>query len=237
MAKISVKDLSVEFEIFGEKSQSLKKRFASQVTGGKIFKQADDVITVKALDNVSLEINNGERVGLLGHNGSGKTTLLRVLSGIYRPTSGEVDIEGHVGAILDPVAGMDLEISGMQNIFLRGQILGIPKHEISQKMDNILETAQLGEFIDLPVKTYSAGMFARLAFSISIEARPSVLLLDEGLGAGDAEFQKRAAKKIEELIDSVEIMVLASHSMEMIERFCNRTIEFEQGKIKQDLLL
>ena len=152
---------------------------------------ARDIVTVRAIDGINLEINDGDRIGLIGHNGSGKTTLLRVLAGIYKPNGGTITIEGRVGALLHPNAGMDPESTGIENIYLRGYMLGMSRREITAKLDDIAEFTELGDFLELPMRTYSAGMFARLAFAVSTAAHNDILLIDEGLGAGDAEFQKK----------------------------------------------
>ena len=162
MAHISIKNLTVEFKVYGSSSRSLKNQILSQATGGRIAENADDAVTVKALDNVSLEINDGDRIGLVGHNGAGKSTLLRTLAGIYKPTEGSIEIEGTVGTLIDPSAGMDPEATGIENVYLRGYILGMCRHEIDEKVDEIAEFTELGDFLHLPVKTYSAGMFSPL---------------------------------------------------------------------------
>ena len=170
MAHISIENLTVEFAIFGVSSRSLKNQILSHATGGRVMSGAHDVITVRAIDGLNLEINDGDRVGLVGHNGSGKTTLLRVLAGIYKPSGGAITIEGHVGALLDPTAGMDSESTGIENIYLRGYMMGMSRREIAAKLDDIAEFSELGDFLALPMRTYSAGMFARLAFAVSTAA-------------------------------------------------------------------
>ena len=232
MAHISIENLTVEFAIFGASSRSLKNRILSQATGGRVMAGARDVVTVRAIDGLSLEINDGDRIGLVGHNGSGKTTLLRVLAGIYKPSSGAITIEGRVGALLHSNAGMDPESTGIENIYLRGYMLGMSRREITAKLDDIAAFAELGEFLELPLRTYSAGMYARLAFAVSTAARSDILLIDEGLGAGDAEFQKKVKQRIESIFDRTPIIVLASHSEAMIAEFCTRRIRLEHGVLK-----
>jgi hypothetical protein len=160
MAHISIENLTVEFAIFGANSRSLKNQLLSQATGGRVMSGIRDVVTVRAIDGLNLEINDGDRVGLIGHNGSGKTTLFRVIAGIYKPSGGALTIEGRVGALLDPTAGMDAESTGIENIYLRGYMLGMSRREIASKLDEIADFAELGDFIELPMRTYSAGMFA-----------------------------------------------------------------------------
>ena len=192
-----------------------------------------DVVVVRAIDGLDLEIRHGDRVGLMGHNGSGKSTLLRVLSGIYKPTAGRIEIEGRVGALLDPGAGMDMEATGYENIYLRGHLLGMSTREINTKLDDIANFSELGDFLSLPMKTYSAGMAARLAFAISTAPETDILLVDEGIGAGDAEFQKKAEERIEKLFEETSIVLIASHSEELLARFCNRRIRMEHGQLVQ----
>jgi ABC-type polysaccharide/polyol phosphate transport system ATPase subunit len=193
---------------------------------------AHDVITVRAIDGLNLEINDGDRVGLVGHNGSGKTTLLRVLAGIYKPSGGAITIEGQLGALLNSTAGMDPESTGIENIYLRGYMMGMSRREIASKLDDIAEFSELGDFLALPMRTYSTGMSARLAFAVSTAAHNDILLIDEGIGAGDAAFQKKAQQRIESLFDRTPIVILASHSETLISEFCNRRVMMEHGVLK-----
>ncbi|WP_442874184.1 ABC transporter ATP-binding protein [Devosia sp. SL43] len=187
------------------------------------------------MDDLSLEVKAGDRIGLVGHNGSGKTTLLRILSGIYKPSGGRIEINGSVGTLLNPNAGMDPESTGTENIYLRGYVLGLTKKQIEDQIEDISEFSQLGDFLQLPVKTYSAGMAARLAFAISTAAHNDILLIDEGIGAGDATFVKRAQQRIDDLINRTSIVMLASHSESIIESLCNRRISMSHGKIIEDV--
>lgn len=231
MAHISISDLTVEFAIFGSNSRSLKNSILSQATGGRLMAGAKDIVTVRAIDRLNLEVSHGDRIGLTGHNGAGKSTLLRVLSGIYKPASGRITIKGRVGTLLDPMAGMDSEASGYENIFMRGYLLGMSKAEIESKMDDIAEFTELGDFLKLPMQTYSAGMAARLAFAISTAPEHDILLIDEGIGAGDASFQEKAEARVSALINRTSIVIIASHSEELLGRFCNRRIHMEHGKL------
>jgi ABC-2 type transport system ATP-binding protein/lipopolysaccharide transport system ATP-binding protein len=232
MAHISIENLTVEFAIFGASARSLKNKILSQATGGRVMSGARDVITVRAIDGISLEINDGDRVGLVGHNGSGKTTLLRVLAGIYKPSGGAITIEGRVGALFDAHAGMDPESTGLENIYLRGYMMGMSRREITAKLDEIAEFTELGNFLALPMRTYSAGMFARLAFAVSTAAHNDILLIDEGIGAGDAAFQKKVRQRIENLFDRTSIVILANHSEALISEFCSRRGQLEHGVLK-----
>jgi ABC-type polysaccharide/polyol phosphate transport system ATPase subunit len=232
MAYISIENLTVEFAIFGASSRSLKNQILSQATGGRVMAGARDIVTVRAIDSLNLEIKDGDRIGLVGHNGSGKTTLLRVLAGIYKPSVGTITIEGQVGALLDAQAGMDPESTGFENIYLRGYMMGMSRREIASKLDDIAEFTELGDFLALPMRTYSAGMFARLAFAVSTAAHKDILLIDEGIGAGDAAFQKKAHQRIESLFDRTPIVILASHSEALISEFCSRRVQMERGILK-----
>jgi ABC-type polysaccharide/polyol phosphate transport system ATPase subunit len=232
MAHISIENLTVEFAIFGASARSLKNQILSHATGGRLMSGARDVITVRAIDGLNLEINDGDRIGLVGHNGSGKTTLLRVLAGIYKPNGGSITIEGRIGALLNPTAGMDPESTGIENIYLRGYMMGMSRREITAKFDDIAEFTELGDFLWLPMRTYSAGMFARLAFAVSTAGHHDILLIDEGMGAGDAEFQKKVQQRIESLFDRTPIIILASHSEELISKFCSRRVQMEHGVLK-----
>jgi lipopolysaccharide transport system ATP-binding protein len=231
MPHISIKNLSVEFTVFGASSRSIKNKILAQATGGRVMAGAKDIVVVRAIDNLSLEIAAGDRIGLIGHNGSGKTTLLRVLAGIYKPAAGSAVIKGTVGSLLDSSAGMDPEATGEENVYLRGYVLGMDTKEIARRIDEIAEFSELGDFLALPMKTYSAGMFARLAFAISTTLENDILLIDEGIGAGDASFRQKAEDRITSLFQRSSIVILASHSEDLIERFCNRRIQLERGRI------
>jgi len=237
VAHISIRDLSVEFAIYGTNARSLKNTVLAQATGGRVMAGARDVVAVRALDHLNLEIADGDRVGLVGHNGSGKTTLLRVLAGIYKPVGGQVTIEGRVGTLLDPSAGMDSEATGLQNIYIRGYILGMSRQEIEANLPDIAAFTDLGDFLALPVKTYSAGMAARLTFAISTAPKADILLIDEGIGAGDAAFQEKAQRRIEGVFARTRIVLLASHAESLITRFCNRRLTLERGEVVGDVPL
>jgi ABC-type polysaccharide/polyol phosphate transport system ATPase subunit len=237
VAHILIDDLAVEFAIYGSSSRSLKNTIVAQATGGRIMAGARDVVAVRAIDGLNLELKDGDRVGLVGHNGAGKTTLLRVIAGIYKPARGVITIEGRVGTLLDPRAGMDGEATGIENIYLRGHLLGMSRQEIEASVRDIAEFTELGDFLALPMKTYSQGMSARLAFAISTAMQNDILLIDEGIGAGDASFQEKAQKRVESLFARTAIVVLASHSEELIRRYCNRKVQLEHGRLVADLPL
>ncbi len=235
MVQVSIKNISVEFKIYGQSSRSLKKKLLNQVTGG-VIDYDKDAITVKAIDSFSLELKEGDRVGLTGHNGAGKSTLLRVIAGIYKPTSGTIIIRGTVGTLIDMTAGMDPEATGVENIYLRGYILGMSKKKIQSLIDEIRDFTGLGNFISLPVKTYSAGMTSRLSLAISTSISPDILVVDEAIGAGDGEFQERALARINEFKSKVKILIMAHHDENFLKPYCNRIIQLKSGKINPPLI-
>jgi ABC-type polysaccharide/polyol phosphate transport system ATPase subunit len=234
MAEISIEKLSVEFAIFGARARSLKNTVIAQATGGRIRPGARDIVRVRAIDNLTLSVKEGDRNGLVGHTGSGKSTLLRALAGIYKPSGGRISITGKVGTLLNPQAGLEPEASGYENIFLRGYLLGMSKREIESKLDEIAAFTELGEFLALPMRTYSQGMAARLGFAISTAMHNDILLIDEGIGAGDKGFQVKAHERISGLFDRTPIVILASHAEEIVRRLCNRVVEVQHGKIVRD---
>jgi len=235
MASIELRKVVVSFPVYDQSSRSLKKRIISATTGGRIETDSTSgkISVVQALDGVTLSFRQGDRVGLVGHNGAGKTTLLRVLAGIYEPTMGIARIDGHTAPLFDVALGMDLESTGYENIVLRGLFLGLTHKEIDARVDEIAEFTELGDFLSLPIRTYSTGMRTRLAFAVSTSIEPDILLLDEGIGAGDASFLEKANKRLQEFTEKAAIIVLASHSEALIERMCDTAVRMESGKVMQ----
>lgn len=231
MSRIELKDVTVEFPIYSANSRSLKNAVLSATTGGRVGRDRHNYVCVRALDRVSIDIQHGERVGLVGHNGAGKTTLLRVIAGIYEPLQGAVVIEGTPTPMFDVSLGIDSDATGLENIVLRGLYMGLSKVEIHRKMDEIAGFTELGQFLDFPVRTYSEGMRARLAFAMATCIEPDILLLDEGIGAGDAAFFERANQRLESFIHSTGILILASHSEQLTRKFCNKIALMEHGHI------
>jgi ABC-2 type transport system ATP-binding protein/lipopolysaccharide transport system ATP-binding protein len=229
MASIELNDVSVSFPIYSAGSRSFKNAMLAATTGGRIGNEAKHVV-VQALDQVSLKFGVGDRVALIGHNGAGKTTLLRVLAGIYEPRGGWVRIEGRVTPMFDINLGIDPESTGYENIILRGLYLGLTKAEIMERRDSVAEFTELGPFLDFPVRTYSAGMHARLAFAMATCITPEILLLDEGIGAGDAGFMEKANLRLEQFVAKTGILVLASHTDELVRRLCNKAVLMEHGR-------
>lgn len=230
MAHILFENVNIDFPLYNSSARSLKGRFLNIATGGKIASDGG-VLIVNALRDLSFEINEGDRVAIIGHNGSGKSTLLRVLSGVYEPASGRVLINGRVTSLIDISIGMDDESTGVENIFIRGSLLGLSREKILQELDNIIEFSELGDFIYLPVKTYSSGMHLRLAFSVSMALNPDILLMDEWLSVGDDRFKEKAELKLVELINKTKIMVMATHSPEVVRKVCNKVIKLEKGAV------
>ena len=232
MASITVENVSVAFPLYGGGSRSLKKTLIRVGSGGRISRDAGDRVTVKALRDVSFQIDHGERVGIIGPNGAGKTTLLRVLAGIYEPTGGVVRREGHVSPLFDATLGMDTEATGYENILLRGLFLGLSPREVRGRTAEIAAFTELGDHLSMPVRTYSTGMMLRLAFAVSTCIEPEILLMDEWIGVGDAHFLDKAERRMERLVDRSRILVIASHSPDLIRRTCTKAVFLDQGKIK-----
>ena len=230
MADIQLDKVSVAFPIYDASSRSLKKRLVGAATGGRIRTEAGPSV-VQALDNVTLHFRHGDRVGLVGHNGAGKTTLLRVLAGIYEPGSGTARVEGHVAPLFDISLGMDQESTGYENLILRGLFLGMSRGEIYTRMDEIADFTELGPFLDFPIRTYSAGMRTRLAFAVSTSIHAEILLLDEGIGAGDAAFLDKANRRLEAFTEKAGIIVVASHSEQLVRQMCRTSVLMEHGQV------
>ncbi len=232
MARIELQNVHLNIPIYGISSRSLKSEFIRITTGGMLNRNKDsNVATVNALDNVNLTIEHGDRVGLIGHNGAGKSTLLRMLAGIYEPTQGHAVVDGRVTALLDVMMGLDPESTGYDNILLRGILHGLTFTEIRRKQKEIAEFTDLGGYLNMPIRTYSSGMQLRLAFAIATNVVPEILILDEIVGAGDASFMHKAKKKIDELIVHSEIVIIASHSMDILHSLCNKVIWLDAGKV------
>lgn len=234
MSKIQFENVSIEFPIFNATGRSLTSSLLKVATGGLLDADPNGRVMVRALSNLSFEISEGERVGLVGHNGAGKSTMLRALSGAYYPSKGRVEVSGTVGSLIDISLGINPEATGRENIFIRGALLGLSKGEIKKQFAEIVEFSELGEFIEMPVRTYSAGMHLRLAFAVSTIVRPEILLMDEWLSVGDESFKQKAEERLTELVSSTKILVIASHSRELITSTCNRVIWLEHGKVKMD---
>ena len=231
-SELTLDDVSVSFPIYHGGSRSLKKSLLFRGSGGQLASDASHRITVEALRGVSMSFQTGDRVALIGNNGAGKTTLLRVMAGIYEPVAGEVTSRGRISPMFDIALGIDGEISGYDNIRLRGLILGLSASEIEGRMADIVEFTELGDYLDIPVRTYSSGMMTRLTFAVATCFAPEILLMDEWIVAGDAGFLAKAQHRIETFVEQAGIMVLASHSTEICKRWCNKAVWMERGEVK-----
>ena len=234
MTHIKFNNVSIEIPVFNANSRSLKNKIIQVASIGKLGNDTSGHIIVKILKNLNFELKNGDKLGIIGRNGAGKTTLLRALTGVYPPTKGKAIIHGNVASLIDISLGIDHEATGRENIFLRGALLGIMKEEMKEIIDEIIEFSELNEFIDMPVRTYSSGMHLRLAFSVSTVIKPEVLIMDEWLSVGDENFKNKADARLAKLVNSTDVLVIASHSSELIKKNCNRVIWLENGKIMLD---
>jgi ABC-2 type transport system ATP-binding protein len=232
MASIALTNVSVHFPIYNATGRSLKKQFVRATTGGLVVSDAGRVV-VNALRSVNLRMEHGDRVGIVGHNGAGKTTLLRVLAGVYEPLFGSVQISGRVIPLFDIGFGIDPEATGYDNILLRGILLGIPRTVLTEQVSDVADFTELGDYLHMPVRTYSTGMYLRLAFAISTVIAPDILLLDELLAVGDAHFMVKAERRMAELVDRSGIMVLASHSDELLRRLCDKVVWMHAGEVRE----
>ena len=237
MKKISViaDKISVSFPIFDNAHRSLKNTVLNISTGGKIASDVSNRKIVNALDNLSFKLEEGSRLGVMGHNGSGKTTLLRVLAGIYTPTAGKIKLTGRISSLLDVSMGLDQDATGYENIYLRGVLEGLNSKKIKEKIEEIADFTDLGEYLNFPIRTYSSGMMLRLAFAISTSIEAEIIIMDEWLSVGDSQFSKKATDRLNTLINKASILIIASHDRTLIENLCNRIIHLDHGKIIDDL--
>ena len=222
---IEVDNVSMKFNLSREKVDSLKDYIF------KTIKREIQYNEFWALKNVSFSVEKGDRVGILGLNGAGKSTLLNVISGVFKPTEGHVDKHGKMVPLLELGAGFDPQYTGKENIYLYGAMLGYTKKFIDSKYDEIVEFSELQKFMDVPVKNYSSGMKSRLGFSIATVVEPKILILDEVLSVGDAKFRKKSEKKIMSMFDSGVTVLFVSHSLEQVQRLCNKAMILEKGKL------
>ena len=223
---ITVDNVSMRFRMDKNKTTSLKEWVVTHLLGKQQYEE------FSALRDVSFEVKRGEIVGIIGRNGAGKSTLLKVISGIFKPTSGKVVTAGRVAPMLELGSGFDMELSGHDNIFLNGAILGFSEEFLKSKYDEIVAFSELGEFIDMPLKTYSSGMLARLAFSVATMIEPEILIVDEILSVGDAAFQEKSRARMMKLMSGGTTVLFVSHSMNQIREMCERVIWLEHGKVQ-----
>jgi lipopolysaccharide transport system ATP-binding protein len=229
---IKADHLSLVYPIYSVRAQSLRNTVMNMAVGGRLMRNAQDVVQVSALNNVSFAVNEGDRLGVMGHNGSGKTTLLKVLAGVYEPTSGRLDIHGRISSMIDISFGLDAEATGIENIVRMGRLRGMTGKQIKSRMDEIVEFSEIGSFVGLPMKTYSAGMQMRLVFSVATSFDPEILLLDEWLGAGDIGFLEKAKERMNSLVEKSRALVLASHSIDLIGAVCNKLLVMNGGQVE-----
>lgn len=235
MARIELQNISIEFPVYNISSRNFKKHFLRLTTGGSVVSgtnQHRHIMVINALNNISLSFKDGDRVGLIGHNGCGKSTLLRLLAKIYEPTKGDIYIDGNVSPMLDITQGIEAEFTGYENILARGTVLGLSWQEIKQRADAIAQSSGLGDYLAMPMRTYSAGMRVRLAFAISTCVKPDILLIDEIFAAGDADFMAKARTEMASMLQQSSIVVMATHADALIRECCNKAVLLDGGKVK-----
>lgn len=231
MASIVARNLVVEFPMYWGRSRSLKNTFIRAATGGLLARDAADRVVIQALNDISFEFREGDRVGIVGHNGSGKSTLLRTIAGAYEPVGGTIDVTGKLATMLSITLGMDTESTGYENIFLRAIIMGLTRKEIEPLIDEICEFAELGDYIHMPMRAYSSGMSMRLAFAISTCIPADIILMDEWMSVGDAEFSRKSQSRLQTMVDQARILILASHDEHLIRKNCNKIMHLDHGKL------
>ena len=229
---LQIDGVTVEFPVYSVDSRSLKNGLLRKSTGGRIGRNAGNHLSVRALEDVNLAFGHGDRIGLIGANGSGKTTLLRVLAGVYEPTLGWVRRRGQVASLFDISLGIDPSATGYENIMIRGMLLGLAPAEIRERTGEIAAFAGLGDYLAMPVHTYSTGMKLRLAFSVCTCIEPEILLMDEWIGVGDAAFVEKAERRLEEVVGRAGILVLASHNPALLERTCATGVLLDSGRVR-----
>jgi lipopolysaccharide transport system ATP-binding protein len=223
MAKIKLNQVTVQIPVFGGHSRSLKNSFLKHVVDG----DSQDITSVTALSNISLDLRDGDRLGVMGPNGAGKSTLLRTIAGIYEPTSGSVEVEGKIASLIDISLGMNPEASGYENIRMRGIMMGLSLNEIKLLEEEIAEFTELGSFLKMPTHTYSTGMHMRLGFAVSTIVPADIILMDEWLSVGDSDFMVKAEKRLQKYIEKSSILVIASHSEALISKLTNQVIRLD----------
>ncbi len=233
MTSVVLENVSVDFPVYGA-HRSLRRVLFERATGGLVQhgdRHHPDRLVIKALIDVSCELREGDRLGLVGHNGAGKSTLLKVIAGVYEPIAGRALVSGRVTPLFDSMPGLDPEDTGYENIITAGMLFGMSQSEIETRVPDVEEFSELGEYLALPVRTYSSGMTMRLGFALATAVEPGILLMDEGISAGDARFTERAGRRLQQFISRSRIMVLASHSNDMIRSLCNKAALMQTGRV------
>lgn len=230
MTEIEIKNIDVHFPIYDARARSFRHRLLG-IGAGRIGATATHHVVVRALSDISLSLSNGDRLGLVGRNGAGKSTLLRVMSGIYEPGAGSVRVAGRLAALTDITMGMDMEGTGYENILIRGLMLGLARRQSLDRIGEIEAFTELGEYLNLPLRTYSQGMLLRLAFAISTSIEPEILILDEMIGAGDKRFADKASERLNRLTEAARILVIASHAPDTLRRLCNKAALLRDGRL------
>jgi ABC-2 type transport system ATP-binding protein/lipopolysaccharide transport system ATP-binding protein len=232
VAKISLTDLSVDIPIYDVGGASLRKALLGRAIGGR-FSQAGSIVTVKALKNITFEANDGDRVAVVGDNGSGKSTLLRVLSSVYPPTGGSILVEGRVSPMFDATLGMNMDATGFENIRMSGTIWGLTRAQIENSIDEIVAFTELGNYLDVPVRTYSTGMMLRLAFAVATVRDPEIMLIDEVIGVGDQKFFAKAFTRLQVVVQRSQILFVASHADGILRLLCNKALWLAHGVLME----
>lgn len=231
MAEVVLENVTVRYPIYGVGANSLRNQLINVSTGGMLSREGRTTLEVTALNDVSLKLSNGDRLGLIGHNGSGKTTLLKTIAGIFEPTFGSITVTGRIATVFGLGTGALSDLSGYENIRRMSMLLGATFEEAEASIPDIEAFTELGNFLNVPIRTYSAGMTTRLLFAVATAVHPEVLVIDEVFGAGDAEFQAKARKRMAEFVERASIVLLASHSTEILDQFCNHKVTLEHGRI------
>jgi ABC-type polysaccharide/polyol phosphate transport system ATPase subunit len=229
MVEIDLDRVSLEFSVRRYKRLAFKEFLVR----GMFSRAANPVIRVQALQDVTLHVGEGERLGIIGHNGAGKSTLLRLLAGVYPPTSGRRTVQGRISSLFEITLGFEMDASGFENIYYRGYLQGETPQSLKPKVAAIAEFTELGEFLDMPVRYYSAGMMIRLAFAVATAIEPEILIVDEVLSVGDLSFQQKAAKRIRDMMAQARLMVIVSHDLEALRELCTRVVWLDHGRVQQ----
>ncbi len=229
---LALDSVSVSFPVYQGGSRSLKKSLLSRSSAGRIARDANDRITIDALRDISISLDRGDRLALIGTNGAGKTTLLRVMAGIYEPVAGTIAVHGRISPMFDIGLGIDSDLSGYDNIRMRGLLLGLSSQAVEKMLPDIAEFTELGDYLDVPVRTYSSGMTLRLTFAVATCFDPEILLMDEWILAGDEHFMTKARARIDSFVQKASVLVLASHNLDVCRKWCNKGLWLQQGQVR-----